>query len=149
MTPPICGGLPTSNRRAAVCSMPTPGCSREAIWRHAWPRALRSRLLITFWAATTAVHSVWSDPQAITRGQWREWDSASTTISLSPRRKRRPCFDLSRVLIVDFDVHHGNGTQEVFYDSPHVGFLSIHRYPFYPGTGARDETGTGQGLGKS
>ncbi len=56
-------------------------------------------------------------------------------------------FDLSRVLIVDFDVHHGNGTQEVFYDSPRVGFLSIHRYPFYPGTGAHDETGTGAGLG--
>lgn len=56
-------------------------------------------------------------------------------------------FDLNRVLIVDFDVHHGNGTQEIFYDSPRVGFLSIHRYPFYPGTGAKDETGTGPGLG--
>ena len=56
-------------------------------------------------------------------------------------------FDLNRILIVDFDVHHGNGTQEIFYDSPRVGFLSIHRYPFYPGTGARDETGTGPGLG--
>lgn len=56
-------------------------------------------------------------------------------------------FDLSRVLIVDFDVHHGNGTQEIFYESPRVGFLSIHRYPFYPGTGARDETGSGPGLG--
>ena len=50
-------------------------------------------------------------------------------------------FDVNRVLIVDFDVHHGNGTQEIFYESPRVGFLSIHRYPFYPGTGARDETG--------
>jgi acetoin utilization deacetylase AcuC-like enzyme len=55
--------------------------------------------------------------------------------------------DLNRVLIVDFDVHHGNGTQEVFYASERVGFLSIHRYPFYPGTGARDETGKGHGLG--
>ena len=50
-------------------------------------------------------------------------------------------------MIADFDVHHGNGTQEIFYDSGRVGFLSIHRYPFYPGTGARDETGTGAGLG--
>ena len=57
--------------------------------------------------------------------------------------------DLSRVLIVDFDVHHGNGTQDVFYDSSRVGFLSIHRYPFYPGTGARDETGSGEGLGST
>jgi acetoin utilization deacetylase AcuC-like enzyme len=55
--------------------------------------------------------------------------------------------DLNRVLIVDFDVHHGNGTQEIFYASEHVAFLSIHRYPFYPGTGPRDETGTGPGLG--
>jgi acetoin utilization deacetylase AcuC-like enzyme len=54
---------------------------------------------------------------------------------------------LERVLIVDFDVHHGNGTQEIFYDDPRIGFLSIHRYPFYPGTGAADETGTGDGLG--
>jgi acetoin utilization deacetylase AcuC-like enzyme len=55
---------------------------------------------------------------------------------------------LNRVLIVDFDVHHGNGTQEIYYASDRVGFLSIHRYPFYPGTGARDETGTGPGLGR-
>ncbi len=44
-------------------------------------------------------------------------------------------------------MHHGNGTQEIFYDSERVGFLSIHRFPFYPGTGAKDETGTGAGLG--
>lgn len=54
---------------------------------------------------------------------------------------------MERVAIVDFDVHHGNGTQEAFYDNSRVGFLSIHRYPFYPGTGAADETGTGDGLG--
>lgn len=54
---------------------------------------------------------------------------------------------MNRVLIVDWDVHHGNGTQEMFYDDGRVGFLSIHRYPFYPGTGAADETGTGSGLG--
>jgi acetoin utilization deacetylase AcuC-like enzyme len=56
-------------------------------------------------------------------------------------------FQLGRVLIVDFDVHHGNGTQEIFYSSERVGFLSIHRYPFYPGTGSKDETGAGAGLG--
>ena len=54
---------------------------------------------------------------------------------------------LERVLVVDWDVHHGNGTQEMFYDDPRVAFLSIHRYPFYPGSGAKDETGTGTGLG--
>jgi len=55
--------------------------------------------------------------------------------------------DLNRILVVDFDVHHGNGTQEILHDSGKTGFLSIHRYPFYPGSGARDETGTGAGLG--
>jgi len=54
---------------------------------------------------------------------------------------------LSRVLIVDWDVHHGNGTQDLFYDDPRVGFFSLHRWPFYPGTGDRNETGTGDGLG--
>ncbi len=54
---------------------------------------------------------------------------------------------LQRVLIVDFDVHHGNGTQEIFYADGRVAFFSIHRSPFYPGTGAAAETGTGKGLG--
>jgi acetoin utilization deacetylase AcuC-like enzyme len=55
--------------------------------------------------------------------------------------------DLDRLLIVDWDVHHGNGTQDAFYNDPRVGFLSIHRWPFYPGSGTRDETGAGDGLG--
>ncbi len=54
---------------------------------------------------------------------------------------------LDRVLIIDWDVHHGNGTQDEFYEDPQIGFYSIHRYPFYPGTGAADETGRGRGLG--
>jgi acetoin utilization deacetylase AcuC-like enzyme len=54
---------------------------------------------------------------------------------------------LDRVLIVDWDVHHGNGTQEMFWEDGQVGFLSIHRWPFYPGTGDADETGAGRGLG--
>jgi len=59
----------------------------------------------------------------------------------------RDVLGLDRVLIVDFDVHHGNGTQEIFYEDDRVGFLSIHRHPFYPGTGKADETGRGRGLG--
>ncbi len=54
---------------------------------------------------------------------------------------------LNRVLIVDWDIHHGNGTQATFWEDPQVGFLSIHRFPFYPGTGDADETGGGRGLG--
>ena len=56
-------------------------------------------------------------------------------------------YDVSRVLIVDWDVHHGNGTQDIFWTSSQVGFVSIHRYPFYPGSGSRDETGAGAGQG--
>lgn len=55
--------------------------------------------------------------------------------------------DLDRVLIVDWDVHHGNGTQDMFYADGQVGFFSVHRWPFYPGTGAVDEAGSGDGLG--
>lgn len=55
--------------------------------------------------------------------------------------------ELDRVLIVDWDVHHGNGTQHTFWEDPRVGFLSIHRFPFYPGTGHEDETGGGRGAG--
>ncbi len=54
---------------------------------------------------------------------------------------------LNRVLIVDWDVHHGNGTQDVFYEDGQVGFFSAHRFPFYPGTGRKTETGHGAGLG--
>jgi acetoin utilization deacetylase AcuC-like enzyme len=54
---------------------------------------------------------------------------------------------LERVLIIDFDVHHGNGTQETFYDNPQVMYISTHEYPFYPGTGSLEETGTGAAEG--
>jgi len=56
-------------------------------------------------------------------------------------------FNSERILIVDFDVHHGNGTQEAFYGDPKVLYFSTHQYPFYPGTGWLDETGTGEGEG--
>jgi acetoin utilization deacetylase AcuC-like enzyme len=52
-----------------------------------------------------------------------------------------------RVLIVDWDVHHGNGTQHSFWDDPSVLYFSTHQFPFYPGTGAADDAGAGAGLG--
>ena len=54
---------------------------------------------------------------------------------------------LERVMVVDWDVHHGNGTQHTFYDDPRVLYLSSHEFPFYPGTGALDEVGEGPGRG--
>lgn len=55
-------------------------------------------------------------------------------------------YGLSNVLIVDWDVHHGNGTQAAFYDDPNVLYFSVHQYPFYPGTGSQAEKGSGKGL---
>lgn len=54
---------------------------------------------------------------------------------------------LKRILIVDWDVHHGNGTQSAFYDDASVLYFSTHQYPYYPGTGWFDETGSGDGRG--
>lgn len=56
-------------------------------------------------------------------------------------------YHVGRVLIVDWDVHHGNGTQEIFYSDPSVYFFSVHQYPWYPGTGAAHERGAGGGEG--
>ncbi|MDH5696494.1 MAG: histone deacetylase [Dehalococcoidia bacterium] len=56
-------------------------------------------------------------------------------------------YKLERILIVDFDVHHGNGTQEAFYDIPQVMYISTHEYPFYPGTGSVEEIGSGEAKG--
>ncbi len=54
---------------------------------------------------------------------------------------------IDRVAILDWDVHHGNGTQHIFEDDPTVLFISLHQYPFYPGTGAESERGSGKGEG--
>ncbi|MDG2050884.1 MAG: histone deacetylase, partial [Myxococcota bacterium] len=56
---------------------------------------------------------------------------------------------LEKILILDWDVHHGNGTQNSFYDDPSILYLSTHQFPHYPGTGAFDETGAGRGEGST
>jgi len=56
-------------------------------------------------------------------------------------------YNLERIAIIDWDVHHGNGTQEIFYNSSKVFFISLHQYPFYPGTGSENESGNGEGEG--
>ena len=56
-------------------------------------------------------------------------------------------YGLEKIAIVDWDVHHGNGTQEIFYEDPSVFYISTHQYPFYPGSGASTETGAGRGSG--
>jgi acetoin utilization deacetylase AcuC-like enzyme len=56
-------------------------------------------------------------------------------------------YGVERVLIIDWDVHHGNGTQDIFWNDPTVFYFSTHQYPYYPGTGSRDERGAGKGEG--
>lgn len=62
-------------------------------------------------------------------------------------RYAQSVYNAERIAIIDWDVHHGNGTQHVFYDDQTVLYCSLHQYPFYPGTGSRSEQGTGKGEG--
>jgi acetoin utilization deacetylase AcuC-like enzyme len=68
-------------------------------------------------------------------------------VAVAARHAQNKYKDIERVAIIDWDVHHGNGTQGIFYDDPSVFFFSMHQYPWYPGTGSRGETGHGRGLG--
>lgn len=70
-------------------------------------------------------------------------------VSVAARHAQNKYKEIDRVAIIDWDVHHGNGTQGIFYDDPSVYFFSMHQYPWYPGTGARGETGHGRGLGST
>jgi acetoin utilization deacetylase AcuC-like enzyme len=67
-------------------------------------------------------------------------------VAIAARHARR-AWGIERILIVDWDVHHGNGTQDIFYDDPSVFFFSTHQAPWYPGTGWPDETGDGPARG--
>lgn len=67
-------------------------------------------------------------------------------VAIAARHARR-AHGVERVLIVDFDVHHGNGSQQAFWEDASVFFVSLHQYPHYPGTGRRDEVGAGVGAG--
>jgi acetoin utilization deacetylase AcuC-like enzyme len=71
------------------------------------------------------------------------------TVAVAARYAQRHYREVERVAVVDWDVHHGNGTQGIFYDDPTVFFFSAHQYPWYPGTGARGETGVGRGRGST
>ena len=68
------------------------------------------------------------------------------TVAIGARHVKRH-YDAKRVLIMDWDVHHGNGTQDAFYRDRSVLYLSTHQFPYYPGTGAAEEVGEGEGKG--
>lgn len=69
-------------------------------------------------------------------------------VALAARYAQRK-YGIERVVIADWDVHHGNGTQDIFYEDGAVLFFSTHQSPWYPGTGARTERGEGKGQGKT
>ena len=69
------------------------------------------------------------------------------TAAVAARYAQRHYKEVERVAVIDWDVHHGNGTQGIFYDDPSVFFFSAHQYPWYPGSGTRSETGVGRGRG--
>jgi acetoin utilization deacetylase AcuC-like enzyme len=56
-------------------------------------------------------------------------------------------FNLIKIVIIDWDLHHGNGTQKAFYDDKNIFYISLHQFPYYPGTGSKQETGEGDGKG--
>jgi acetoin utilization deacetylase AcuC-like enzyme len=66
-------------------------------------------------------------------------------VAVAARYAQGKYAEIERVAIIDWDVHHGNGTQGIFFDDPSVFFFSMHQYPWYPGTGSRGETGFGRG----
>jgi len=68
-------------------------------------------------------------------------------VGVAARYAQKTFKEIERVAILDWDVHHGNGTQGIFYDDPSVFYFSMHQYPWYPGTGSRAETGQGRGRG--
>lgn len=70
-------------------------------------------------------------------------------VAVAARYAQNKYPEIDNVAIIDWDVHHGNGTQGIFYSDPSVFFFSMHQYPWYPGTGSRGETGQGKGLGST
>jgi acetoin utilization deacetylase AcuC-like enzyme len=68
-------------------------------------------------------------------------------VAVAARYAQNKYKEIENVAIIDWDVHHGNGTQGIFYSDPSVFFFSMHQYPWYPGTGSYGETGQGKGLG--
>ena len=68
-------------------------------------------------------------------------------VAVAARYAQQQYQEIEKIAILDWDVHHGNGTQGIFYDDPTVYFFSMHQYPWYPGTGSAGETGFGRGKG--
>ncbi len=168
MGPVPASGLPRRHARGAV-PRPRPGVRAGACARWPSPAAARSTRrrsspLNSYAAAVRAAGAALAAVEAVLRGEMSNAFCAvrppghhampdagmgfcifnNVAIAAKYLRER---LGVGRVAIFDWDAHHGNGTQQVFYRDGSVFFASLHLWPHWPGTGAREETGEGPGLG--
>jgi acetoin utilization deacetylase AcuC-like enzyme len=143
---------PEAHLFAVMRAMPEEDLSQVEADTYASPQTLKAALT-AIGGAMAAVDDVFSGAvdnafvAARPPGHHAEHDKAMgfcffNTIAIAARHAQK-AHGAERVAIVDFDVHHGNGTQDIFYNDPSVLFCSTHQMPLYPGTGARDEIGVG------
>ncbi|MBL0370803.1 histone deacetylase family protein [Rhizobium sp. KVB221] len=143
---------PEAHLTHVMRSMPEEGLRQIEADTHACPESLTAALT-AIGGAMQAVDDVFSGAAVNAfvagrpPGHHAEQDKVMgfclfNTVAIAARHAQK-AYGVERVAIVDFDVHHGNGTQDIFYNDPSVLFCSTHQMPLYPGTGAKDETGVG------
>ncbi len=143
---------PESHLRAVMDVIPEEGINHFEADTHASPASLQAALT-GIGGAVAAVDAVFSGKAdnafvaARPPGHHAEREKAMgfcffNNAAIAARHAQK-AHGAERVAIVDWDVHHGNGTQDIFFDDPSVLFCSTHQMPLYPGTGAKDETGAG------
>ena len=143
---------PESHLRAVMAAIPEEGINHFEADTHASPASLQAALT-GIGGAVAAVDAVFSGKAdnafvaARPPGHHAEREKAMgfcffNNAAIAARHAQQ-AHGAERVAIVDWDVHHGNGTQDIFFDDPSVLFCSTHQMPLYPGTGAKDETGAG------
>ncbi|MFC3072146.1 histone deacetylase family protein [Shinella pollutisoli] len=143
---------PESHLRAVMQAIPEEGINHFEADTHASPASLQAALT-GVGGAVAAVDAVLSGKAdnafvaARPPGHHAEREKAMgfcffNNAAIAARHAQK-AHGVERVAIVDWDVHHGNGTQDIFWDDPSVLFCSTHQMPLYPGTGAKDETGAG------
>jgi acetoin utilization deacetylase AcuC-like enzyme len=143
---------PESHLAFVMRSMPEEGVRQIEADTHAGPKSLQAALTAVG-GAMEAVDDVFSGKAdngfvaGRPPGHHAEHDKAMgfclfNTVAIAARHAQK-AHGAERVAIIDFDVHHGNGTQDIFYNDPSVLYCSTHQMPLYPGTGAKGETGVG------
>jgi acetoin utilization deacetylase AcuC-like enzyme len=143
---------PESHLAAVMRAMPEEGVHQIEADTYAGPESLKAALT-AIGGAMRAVDDVFAGKAdnaflaARPPGHHAEHNKVMgfclfNTVAIAARHAQK-AHGVERVAIIDFDVHHGNGTQDIFYEDPSVLYCSTHQMPLYPGTGAKDETGVG------